>query len=88
MLFRSRQQHPSLDVGVRTGGVTSATRNQLPQGEFTGQWQIRDGQGRVLHTFGGIGNSQSDANRFAAGWLGRNRPELAGQEVEVTPEMR
>lgn len=86
-LEQYRQQHPAIDVGVRTGGVTSATRNQLPQGEFTGRWQIKDAQGRVLHTFGGIGNSQADANRFAAGWLGRNRPDLAGQEVEVTPEM-
>ena len=63
-------------------------RSAQPQGEFTGQWLIKNAQGRVLHRFGGIGNSQHDANRYAAGWLGRNHPELAGQEVEVVPEMR
>jgi hypothetical protein len=61
---------------------------QQSQGEFTGRWQIRDGQGRELHRFSGIGNSQADANRFAASWLGRNRPDLVGQEVDVVPEMR
>jgi hypothetical protein len=65
-----------------------AQQEQQPAGEFTGQWQIQDAQGRVLHTFGGIGNSQTDANRFAGGWLVRNRPDLIGQEVEVVPEMR
>jgi hypothetical protein len=63
-------------------------RAAQPQGEWTGQWLIKNADGRVLHRFGGIGNSQHDANRFAAGWLGRNHPELAGQEVEVVPEMR
>jgi hypothetical protein len=38
--------------------------------------------------FGGIGNNQSDANRHAAAWLGRNRPDLVGQEIEVVPEMQ
>jgi hypothetical protein len=61
---------------------------QQSQGEFTGRWEIRDAQGRLLNLFGGIGNSQADANRFAAGWLGRNRPDLTGQEVEVVPVMR
>jgi hypothetical protein len=64
------------------------SRLNVPAGEFTGQWQIRDNTGRVLHRFGGIGNSQVDANRYAAGWLGRNYPDLAGQEIEVVPEMR
>ena len=57
-------------------------------GEFTGQWEIRDAQGRELYTFGGIGNNQLDANRFAAGWLGRHRPNMIGQEVEVVPVTR
>jgi hypothetical protein len=57
-------------------------------GEWTGQWLIKDARGRVLHRFGGIGNVQSDANRHAAGWLGQNRPDLVGQDVEVVPEMR
>ncbi len=61
---------------------------QAAGGEFTGAWEIRDGQGRELHRFGGIGNSQADANRFAARWLGMFRPDLAGQEVDVVPVMR
>ena len=65
-----------------------AQHTQRPAGEFTGYWEIRDAQGRLLNLFGGIGNSQRDANRYAAGWLGRNRPDLIGQEVDVVPEMR
>ena len=61
---------------------------QAVGGEFTGAWEIRDAQGRELHRFGGVGNSQADANRFAAGWLGQVRPDLAGTEVEVVPVMR
>ncbi len=62
---------------------------QRSQGEFTGRWQIRNANtNEVVHTFGGIGNSQTDANRFAAGWMGRNRPDLVGVELEVVPEMR
>lgn len=56
-------------------------------GEFTGWWKILDGSGRELHRFNGIGNSQADANRIAAGWLGQNRPNMAGQEVSVVPVM-
>jgi hypothetical protein len=58
------------------------------QGEWTGHWIVQDGQGRELTRFHGIGNNQSDANRHAARWLGTNRPDLAGQEIEVVPEMR
>ena len=58
------------------------------QNEWTGGWLIKDAQGQVLHRFHGIGNVQADANRHAAGWLGRNRPDMVGQEVAVVPEMR
>jgi hypothetical protein len=56
-----------------------------PQGEFTGRWQVQDIQGRVLHTFGGIGNSQGDANRVARQWAEQNGFR---QSFEVVPEMR
>jgi hypothetical protein len=62
-------------------------RAQQPQGEWTGHWIVRDSQGRELTRFHGIGNAQSDANRHAAAWLGRNRPDLVGQDVDVVPEM-
>jgi hypothetical protein len=57
-------------------------------GTWTGHWIVQDGQGRELTRFHGIGNNQSDANRHAARWLGTNRPDLAGQEIEVVPEIR
>jgi len=87
-IARSR---PDLDASDIT--VTRLTTEPEPipgqsQGEFTGRWEIRDSQGRVLHHFGGIGNNQSDANRWAARWLGQVRPDLVGQEVDVVPVMR
>jgi hypothetical protein len=60
--------------------------NLPPSGEWTGQWQIRDNTGRVLHTFGGIGNNQADANRAALRWLTQNGYG-SGTEVDVVPEM-
>lgn len=62
-------------------------RQQFSQGGWTGQWIIKDANGRELHKFGGIGNSQADANRFAARWLAQNG-YTSGIEVEVVPEMR
>jgi len=56
-------------------------------GEWTGQWLIKDSSGRTLHSFGGIGNSQSDANRRAIQWLTQNGYGH-GTEIEVVPEMR
>lgn len=55
--------------------------------EFTGQWIIQDANGRELHKFGGIGNNQSDANRFATRWLAQ-QGYTYGTEVTVVPEMR
>ena len=54
---------------------------------WTGQWLVKDNRGNVLHSFGGIGNSQADANRVAAGWLARAGYQ-DGLEVAVVPEMR
>jgi hypothetical protein len=58
-------------------------------GEFTGNWLIRAEDGTVLHRFGGIGNSQADANRTAQAWAQRN-PDVMRQHpggVDVVPEM-
>ena len=57
------------------------------RGEFTGQWIIKDPEGREIHRFGGIGNQQSDANRIAMQWLRQNPGQLMSG-VEVVPEMR
>ena len=59
---------------------------QAAGGTFRGTWAIKDSRGNTLHTFSGIGNSQSDANRVAAGWLARAGYQ-AGLEVEVVPVM-
>jgi hypothetical protein len=56
-------------------------------GNFTGYWLIKDGQGRVLHRFGGVGNAQSDANRVAMTWL-TSHPRYMQDGVEVVPEMQ
>jgi hypothetical protein len=53
---------------------------------FTGQWKVVSAAtGEVLYTFGGVGNSQSEANRIAQGWAARTRFDDA---IEVYPIMR
>ena len=59
---------------------------QSAAGTFRGTWAIKDSRGNTLHTFSGIGNSQADANRVAAGWLARAGYQ-DGLEVEVVPVM-
>jgi hypothetical protein len=74
------------------GTVDVATDRPAPQpagGEFTGNWLIRAEDGTVLHRFGGIGNSQADANRTAQTWAQRN-PDVMRQHpggVDVMPEI-
>jgi hypothetical protein len=76
------------------GTVDVATDQPAPQpagGEFTGNWLIRAEDGTVLHRFGGIGNSQADANRTALAWAQRN-PALIrlydnGRGFDIVPEM-
>jgi hypothetical protein len=72
------------------GGVIDiAPAPQPAGGEFTGNWLIRAEDGTVLQAFGGIGNSQADANRTAQAWAQRN-PDVMRQHpggVDVVPEM-
>ena len=63
-----------------------AAQQSATSGTFTGTWAIKDSQGNTLHTFSGIGNSQADANRVAAGWLARAGYQ-DGLEVAVVPVM-
>ena len=76
----------SIDVEPNSPG-NQQSQSQQAQGEFTGWWKILDANDQELHRFNGIGNSQADANRTAAGWLGRNRPDMVGQDVAVVPIM-
>jgi hypothetical protein len=58
-----------------------------PRGNWAGQWRVVDGNtGEELYRFGGIGNSQADANRVAADWLRQNAPKDADMtQIEVYP---
>jgi hypothetical protein len=58
-----------------------------PRGFWNGQWKIVDSDtGQELYRFGGIGNSQVDANRVAADWLRQNAPKDADMtQIEVYP---
>lgn len=55
-----------------------------PTGEFNGQWKVVDGLGREVYRFGGVGNSQADANRVAATWA---RTTGFDGNIEVYPVM-
>jgi len=81
------QRQRAAQAAVAPQAVQTATRPGQAQQTWTGQWQIKDNRGNVLHAFGGIGNSQADANRVATQWLARAGYQ-AGLEVEVVPEMR
>tara|TARA_B110000503_G_scaffold51124_1_gene82638 strand:- start:2681 stop:6178 length:3498 start_codon:yes stop_codon:yes gene_type:complete len=83
-----RAANPGVLIGVRrTVAAAAPDQQQAAGGEFTGQWLVKDAQGREIHRFGGIGNSQSDANRVAMEWL-RSNPSQMTDGVEVVPEMR
>ena len=79
-----RGEAPEL-YGVRTRQGAEPTQSSMPTQTWTGQWIIKDAAtGRDLYKFGGIGNSQSDANRHAAQWA---RDNQRGGEIDVVPEM-
>jgi hypothetical protein len=80
-------QGGTVDVATDRAAPQTLTRPGQGQQTFTGNWLIKDASGSVLHRFGGIGNSQSDANRIAMQWL-RSNPRLIAGGVEVVPEMQ
>jgi hypothetical protein len=49
-------------------GSTPPPQQQRSQGGFTGSWRITI-DGEEVHRFGGVGNVQADAVRFATRWL-------------------
>jgi hypothetical protein len=82
--YADANQIPTIDIDLEP-----APAPQPAGGEFTGNWLIRAEDGTVLHRFGGIGNSQADANRTAQTWAQRN-PDVMRQHpsgVDVVPEM-
>jgi len=63
-------------------GSTTDIQQRRAAGEFTGAWKVVNAAGNEVYRFGGVGNSQTDANRVAVEWLrsqGLSNP--AGFEV-------
>jgi hypothetical protein len=56
------------------------------QGQWNGQWKVLVG-GQEVYRFGGVGNSQADANRIAAAWLRSSGRGVSGEGFEVYPVM-
>jgi hypothetical protein len=84
-------QYADAAQGGTVDVATDRPALQPAGGEFTGNWLIRAEDGTVLHRFGGIGNSQADANRTALAWAQRN-PALIrlydnGRGFDIVPEM-
>jgi hypothetical protein len=77
---------PDVAQNFVPGSTQDIQQRRAAGGEFTGSWQIVDSRGNELHRFSGIGNSQADANRVAAGWLARAGYQ-DGLEVAVVPIM-
>uniref|UniRef100_UPI003364FD01 amidoligase family protein n=1 Tax=Haliscomenobacter sp. TaxID=2717303 RepID=UPI003364FD01 len=60
-----------------------------PRGNWNGQWRVVDGNtGQELHRFGGIGNSQADANRIAGEWVRTNSISVPTEVYPVLSEGR
>lgn len=69
------------------GGIVDVAGEQPAQGSFTGEWKVVDGSGGEVYRFGGVGNSQYDANSVAARWL-RSQGIVDSSQYEVYPVMR
>jgi hypothetical protein len=78
-----------IDVAQNFSPIETEPQNfpaaQQTGGEFSGEWKVVDGLNREVYRFGGVGNSQSDANRVAREWA--QRTGFDGT-LEVYPVMR
>jgi hypothetical protein len=75
-----------LDVAQNFSPVQTEPQNFPAAGnEFSGEWKVVDGLNREVYRFGGVGNSQADANRVAREWA--RRTGFDGN-LEVYPVMR
>jgi 8-oxo-dGTP pyrophosphatase MutT (NUDIX family) len=75
-------QIPTIDIDVEPAPAPQ----QPGMGQWNGQWKVLVG-GQEVYRFGGIGNSQADANRIAAAWLRQNGQGVSGEGFEVYPVM-
>jgi hypothetical protein len=75
-----------LDVAQNFSPIETEPQNFPAAGNsFSGEWKVVDGLNREVYRFGGVGNSQSDANRVAREWA--QRTGFDGN-LEVYPVMR
>jgi len=75
-------QIPTIDIDVEPAPAPQPAG----MGQWNGQWKVLVG-GEEVYRFGGIGNSQADANRIAAAWLRQNGQGVSGEGFEVYPVM-
>jgi len=75
-------QIPTIDIDVEPAPAPQPAG----MGQWNGQWKVLVG-GQEVYRFGGIGNSQADANRIAAAWLRDNGQGVSGEGFEVYPVM-
>jgi putative chitinase len=75
-------QMPTIDIDLEPAPAPQ----QTGMGQWNGQWKVLVG-GQEVYRFGGVGNSQADANRIAAAWLRQNGQGVSGEGFEVYPVM-
>jgi hypothetical protein len=75
-------QIPTIDIDVEPAPAPQPAG----MGQWNGQWKVLVG-GQEVYRFGGVGNSQADANRIAAQWLRTNGQGVSGEGFEVYPVM-
>jgi hypothetical protein len=75
-------QIPTIDIDVEPAPVPQPAG----MGQWNGQWKVLVG-GQEVYRFGGVGNSQADANRIAAAWLRSSGRGVSGEGFEVYPVM-
>jgi putative chitinase len=75
-----------IDVDIDVEPAPPPAPQQPGMGQWNGQWRVLVG-GREVYRFGGIGNSQADANRIAAAWLRSSGQGVSGEGFEVYPVM-
>jgi GNAT superfamily N-acetyltransferase len=80
--YADANQIPTIDIDLEPAPAPQ----QPGMGQWNGQWKVLVG-GQEVYRFGGVGNSQADANRIAAAWLRQNGQGVSGEGFEVYPVM-
>jgi hypothetical protein len=75
-------QMPTIDIDLEPAPAPQPAG----MGQWNGQWKVLVG-GQEVYRFGGVGNSQADANRIAAAWLRSSGRGVSGEGFEVYPVM-